>query len=155
MAFQGYTDKKDPNKNLDYWQPIIYISSDEFQQLMEKLQPVMAAAGTGNRKPYVDAMKELTRSMIPDITPAEMNNKDVKEIMALVAGLNVKTGSLGGRSLIQIQSEDVVKQDEFDEMIAQFQQKYNKLKKIRENQYPFSVVRNKTTWYWIPVEDLP
>jgi hypothetical protein len=40
-------------------------------------------------------------------------------------------------------------------MIAQFQQKYNKLKKIRENQYPFSVVRNKTTWYWIPVEDLP
>ena len=155
MAFQGYTDKKDPNKNLDYWQPIIYISSDEFQQLMEKLQPVMAATGTGNRKPYVDAMKELTRSMIPDITPAEMDNKDVKEIMALVAGLNVKTGSLGGRSLIQIQSEDVVKQDEFDGMIAEFQQKYNKLKKIRENKYAFSVVRNKTTWYWIPVEDLP
>ena len=84
-----------------------------------------------------------------------MDNKDVKDIMALVAGLNVKTGSLGGRSLIQIQSEDVVKQDEFDGMIAEFQQKYNKLKKIRENKYAFSVVRNKTTWYWIPVEDLP
>ncbi|MBO4673396.1 MAG: VWA domain-containing protein [Bacteroidaceae bacterium] len=154
MAFQGDTDKKAEN-GLDYWQSIIYISSDEFAQLMEKLQPVMAAANTGNRKPYVDAIKELTRSMIPDITPKEMDEKDVKEIMALVAGLNVKTGSLGGRTLIQIQDDKIVKQDEFDGMIADFRNKYNKLKKIRENKYDFSVERNKTTWYWIPVEDLP
>ena len=155
MAFQGYTDKVDESKNLDYWQPIVYISSDEFAQLMEKLQPVMSAASTGNRKPYVDAMKELTRSMIPDITPKEMDEKDVKEIMALVAGLNVKSGSLGGRTLIQIQDENVVKQEEFDGMIADFKNKYNKLKKIRENKYDFSIERNRTTWYWIPVEDLP
>ena len=154
IAFQGNTDKTDEN-GLDYWQSIIYISSDEFAQLMEKLQPVMSAANTGNRKPYVDAMKELTRSMIPDITPKEMDEKDVKEIMALVAGLNVKTGSLGGRTLIQIQDDNIVKQDEFDGMIADFRNKYNKLKKIRENKYDFSVERNKTTWYWIPVEDLP
>ena len=155
MAFQGYADKVDASKNLDYWQPIIYISSDEFAQLMEKLQPVMSATNTGNRKPYVDAMKELTRSMIPDITPREMDEKDVKEIMALVAGLNVKTGSLGGRTLIQIQDENIVKKEEFDGMIADFQNKFKKLKKIRENKYDFSIERNKTTWYWIPVEDLP
>jgi hypothetical protein len=100
-------------------------------------------------------MKELTRSMIPDIAPKEMDEKDVKEIMALVSGLNVKTGSLGGRTLIQIQDENVVKQDEFDGMIADFQNKFRKLKKIRENKYDFSIERNKTTWYWIPVEDLP
>lgn len=155
MAFQGYTDKVDANQDLNYWQPIVYISSDEFAQLMEKLQPVMSAANTGNRKPYVDAIKELTRSMIPDITPKEMDEKDVKEIMALVAGLNVKSGSLGGRTLIQIQDENVVKQEEFDGMIADFQNKFRKLKKIRENKYDFSIERNKTTWYWIPVEDLP
>lgn len=154
MAFQGYTDKFAEN-GLDYWQSVVYISSDEFAQLMEKLTPVMSAANTGNRKPYIEAMKELVRSMIPDITPKEMDEKDVKEIMALVAGLNVKTGSLGGRTLIQIQDEQIVKQDEFDGMIADFRNKYNKLKKIRENKYDFSVERNKTTWYWIPVEDLP
>lgn len=154
MAFQGDTDKKAGN-GLDYWQPIIYISSDEFAQMMEKLQPVMNAANSGNRKPYVDAMKELVRSMLPDITPREMDEKDVKEIMALVAGLNVTTGSLGGRTLLQIQDDKVVKQEEFDGMIADFKNKFQKLKKIRENKYPFSVERNKTTWYWIPVEDLP
>ena len=154
FAFQGYTDKTAAN-GLEYWQPIIYISSDEFSQLIEKLTPVMTAANTGNRRPYVDAMKELTRSMLPGITSKEMDDKDVKEIMALVAGLNVKSGSLGGRKLIQIQDDQIVKQEEFDGMIADFRNKYQKLKKIRENKYDFSIERNKTRWYWIPVEDLP
>ena len=155
MAFQGYTDKVDSNRQLDYWQPVIYISGDEFQQLMEKLQKVMAAAGTGNRKPYVEALKELTRSMLPGITAAEMESKDVSEIMALVAGLNVTSRALSGHTIAQIQSEEQVSQEEFDKLIADFQAKYNKLKKNRENKYDFSIERNKTTWYWIPVEDLP
>ena len=33
--------------------------------------------------------------------------------------------------------------------------RYRKLKKISENKYDFSFERNETTWYWIPVEDLP
>lgn len=156
MAVQGYTNKK-TQTGLDYWQPIIYISSDEFAGLMEKLQPVMAAASSGStdRKPYVSAMKALIRSMVPDITEREMDEKDVKEVMALVSGLNVTSQSLGGRSLIQIQDENIVPLAEFDAMIAEFRNKYNKLKKIREQNYLFSTQSNKTTWYWIPVEDLP
>ena len=154
-AYYGYTDKKDESTGFDYWLPVVLISSDEFAQLMEKLQPVMSAANKGNRKPYVDAIKELTRSMIPDITPKEMNEKDVKEIMALVMGLNVKSGLSGGRTLAQILDETIVEDEEFVGMIANFQNKFRKLKKIRENKYDFSIERNKTTWYWIPVEDLP
>lgn len=156
MAFQGYTDKK-TSTELDYWQPIIYISSDEFASLMEKLQPVMTAAnaGSADRKPYVAAIKALIRSMVPDITEREMDEKDVKEVMALISGLNVTSQSLGGRTLIQIQDENVVPLAEFDAMIAEFRNKFNKLKKIREQKYAFSIARNKTTWYWIPVEDLP
>ena len=154
IAFQGNTDKTDEN-GLDYWQPVLFISSDEFAQLMEKMQPVMSAAITGERKPYVEAMKGLVRSMIPDITPKEMDEKDVKEIMTLVFGLNVKLNSLKGRNLSQIMNEKIVKQDEFNQIIANFRIKYNRLKKIRENKYDFSVERNKTTWYWLPVEDLP
>lgn len=156
MAFEGYTKKK-TNTDLDYWQPIIYISSDEFAGLMEKLQPVMNAANSGStdRKPYVEAIKALIRSMVPDITEQEMDEKDVKEVMALISGLNEASNSLKGRTLIQIQDEKIVSLAEFDGMIAEFRNKYNKLKKIREQKYPFSIERNKTTWYWIPVEDLP
>lgn len=153
FAFEGYVDKQMDGVNL--WKTVLYISSDELAQLMEKLQPLMNAAETGERKAYIEALKELARAMIPDITPQEMDEKDVKEILSLVAGLNVKKSSLGGRTLIQIQNNKIVGDDEFDEIIKDFRNKYNKLKKIRENKYYFSVERNKTTWYWIPVEDLP
>ena len=39
-----------------------------------------------------------------------------------------------------VQDENVVKQDEFDGMIADFQNKFRKLKKIRENKYDFSII---------------
>ena len=75
--------------------------------------------------------------------------------MALVAGLNVKTGSLGGRTLMQIQDENIVNKVEFEGMITKFNNKFDKLEKINGNKYAFSVERNKTWWYWIPVADLP
>ena len=153
FAFEGYVDKQMDGVNI--WNSVIYISSDEFAQLMDKLRPLMSAANTGDRKTYIEALKELTRSMIPNITPQEMDTKEIKEIMALAAGLKVKTGSLGGRTLIQIQNDKIVEDDEFDGIMADFRNRYNRLKKIRENKYDFSVKRNITTWYWIPVEDLP
>ena len=154
MAFQGDTKKKS-DSDLDYWQPVIYISSDEFAQLMEKLRPVMDAANIGDRKPYVEAIKALVRSVLPGITPKEMDEMGVSEAMALVSGVTIKTQSMSNRTLAQIKDEKVVKRDEFDGLIADFKNKYNKLKKIRENKYDFSVERNKNTWYWLPVEDLP
>lgn len=154
MAFNGEVDIQSPSGQ-DYWQPIIYISDDEFQQLIERLKPVRKAAAEGDRKPYVNAMKALIRSMVPDITEAEMDAKDVKEVMALVAGLNVKTGSLGGRTLMQIQDENIVNKVEFDGMISSFNNKYDKLEKINGTKYPFAVQRKGTWWYWIPVSDLP
>lgn len=154
MAFNGEVSIQSPNGH-DYWQPIVYISDDEFQQLLERLKPVREAAAKGDRKPYVTAIKALVRSMVPDITEAEMDAKDVKEIMNLVAGLNIKTGSLSGYTLMQIQDENLVKKKDFDGLIANFNSKYDKLTKINGNKYPFSVQRKGTWWYWIPAQDLP
>lgn len=154
MAFNGEVSIQSPNGH-DYWQPIIYISDDEFQQLLERLKPVREAAAKGDRKPYVNAIKALIRSMVPDITEAEMDAKDVKEVMNLVAGLNVKTGLLSGYTLMQIQDENLVKKKDFDELITGFNSKYDKLTKINGNKYPFAVQRKGTWWYWIPAQDLP
>jgi hypothetical protein len=158
-AFEGYVNKQDPSNGLDYWQPVIYISSDEFKELMGKFALVnsgVKASGTDNRKPYVDAMMELTRSMIPDITPEEMGKKDIGEIMALVNGLNVKTSSLSKYTLLDIQNEKKVKPEEFDGILAYFEDKYAILNNILSKEYPFSIERfDGQRWYWIPVEDLP
>ena len=156
-AKEGYTPKKDKASGYDYWQPVIYISSAEYTDLMGKLQPVMAAAeeGSEDRRPFVEAMKELIRTLYGDIGEGEMMKKDTKEVMRLVAGLNVKSEALSrGRTLMEIQDNQVVSQDEFSTMISDFQNKYRKLDRIK-NGYKYSIKIVGDTWYWIPVQDLP
>ena len=156
-AKEGYTLKKDKESGYDYWQPVIYISNAEYNDLMSKLQPVMAAAeeGSEDRRPFVDAMKELIRTLYGNIDEKEMMGKNTKEVMALVAGLNVKSEALSsGRTLMDIQDNKVVGQDEFATMISDFQNKYRKLDRIK-NGYKYSIKIVGDTWYWIPVQDLP
>lgn len=155
LACRGKVDKMSSNK-INYWQPVIYISEKEFLELMEKLAPVEVAAEQGNRKPYVDALMALVRSMLPDVTETQMGEMDTKEITAMISGLNVRSEALqGGRKLLHIQDEKKVKKAEFDAMIADFSNKYRKLKSIIGNSYTFSIMRNGTRWYWLPVEDIP
>jgi hypothetical protein len=156
-AFEGYTKKTDDDLGEDYWKPVIYISEDEFKDLMSNLQGVMTAVSTGSedRRPYVNAMKTLVRTMIPDITEAQMQQKGNKEIMAMVAGLNVSSDALRGRTLEEIQDNTVVSQAEFQGLISNFMDKFNKLDQMRTSEYQFSIMRNGTRWFWIPVSDLP
>ena len=155
-AKEGYTPQKDKETGYDYWQPVIYISNAEYNDLIGKLQPVMAAAeeGSEDRRPYVEAMKELIRTLYGNIEEKEMMSMDTRKVMALVAGLNVKSESLKGRSLEQIQDNQVVSQEEFSTMISNFQDKFRKLDRIK-NGYKYSIKVVGDTWYWIPVEDLP
>ena len=117
----------------------------------------MAAAeeGSEDRRPFIDAMKELIRTLYGNIDEKEMMGKNTKEVMALVAGLNVKSEALSsGRTLMDIQDNKVVGQDEFATMISDFQNKYRKLDRIK-NGYKYSIKIVGDTWYWIPVQDLP
>ena len=156
-AFKGFTRQTDPELGESYWQPVIYISEDEFKDLMTNLQGVMAAVSSGSddRRPYVTAMKTLVRTMIPDITEAQMQQKGNKEIMAMVAGLNVSSDALRGRTLEEIQDNKIVSQEEFQGLVTNFVDKFNKLDQMRTSEYPFSIMRNGTRWFWIPVADLP
>lgn len=156
MAFEGYVPRKSSN-NLEFWQPVIYISHQEYLMLMEQLKPVMEAADkhSDERKPYVDAMKALVRSMLPDITKADMDKMDNTEIMDKIMGLNVRTKALASYTLIDIQNETKVSKQQFDELITQFKDNYQKLEFIGQGTYAFSTRRNGVRWYWIPASDLP
>jgi hypothetical protein len=155
VSFAGYTLQKDASDR-DYWKPVIYISNDELTTLIDRLQPVNNAAKLNDRKPYVDAIKALIRSMVPDITPAEMDSKSSQEIMNLITGLNVSTTTLKGPTLVQIQDPKAVDQASFLAIVNNFQKKFNNLKNIKkDNTYKYSLEINNTKYYWIPVEDLP
>lgn len=155
-AFDGLTPKKSQNER-DHYKAVVYISHPELKALMDQLKHVMDAVEnhSDSRKPYVDAMKGLVRSMLPDISESEMNGKDNTEVMNLIFGLNVRTEALEKHSIIDIQSEQKVSKEQFDNITAQFIEHYKKLDRIMNNPYPFSTKRNGVKWYWIPAEDLP
>ena len=155
IAFSGYTKKVAPDGS-DYWHPVLFISRDEFTQLMERLGEVNRKAKTDDRKPYVDAMKALVRSMLPDITNEEMDQKGTGEIMGLIAGLNERSAALSGPRLIDVQDPSVVSQVEYRKLVQDFQKKYRNLRAIKEDaNYKYIYRFNGIEYYWIPIEDLP
>ena len=155
-AFEGFVEKASGNGR-DYWQPVIYISKPELMQLMESLSPVMEVINThsSSRKPYVDAMKALVRTMLPDVSESAMNQMSNTDIMNMITGLNVRTSALETHSLIDIQSEQKVSKQQFDGILYNFSDAYKKLERISQEKYAFSYKRNGVWWYWIPATSLP
>ena len=156
MAFEGRVPKTSGG-GLDYWKPVIYISHPEFMKLMEQLKPVMEAVENNpeDRRPYVEAMKGLVKSMLPGVSDQMMMKMDNKEIMAQIVGLNIKTRALEKHSLIDIQNDQVVSPETFAGLVSDFIGNYRKLEEILERRYPFTTKRNGVPFYWIPAEDLP
>lgn len=155
-AFTGYTTKKDESGR-DYWKPIIYISADEFNNLVQRLEQVnkIAKNNSNDRKGYVDAMKALLRSMIPDISEEDMDNKSVGEIMALISGLNESSQAFKGPSLPCIIDPKCLTQAEYRELVTSFARKYRELLNIKNRGYRYQLNFNNVKYYWIPIEYLP
>lgn len=159
MTFAGYTPKKAPNGR-DFYKPVIFISKEELNALMNKLRPVDEVArernyGEKGRNNYVNAMKALVRSMIPDITEEQMGNMSDTEIMGLASGLNEKSQALKGYTLSDIVDVNKVDEHTFERMLNQFQDKFRTLAGIQQSKYKYSYTLNNSTYYWIPIEALP
>ena len=157
VSFRGYTLKKDKATDREYYKSVIFISQQELNTLMIRLNPLFEVAQKkGNdREPYVKAMKALVQSMVPGITDAEMNAMGYDEVMGLVAGLNASTMTLKGRSIAEVASTQAVNAAEYQAIIAKFKRQYMKLQAIQKRPYKFAREFNGAKYYWIPTEDLP
>lgn len=155
LSFKGWTPKQVDHR--DVYKPVIFISSDEFTTLLSRLEPINEVAQTesNDREPYINALKALIRSLVPDITDAEMNRKGYAEVMRMIAGLNEASSSLKGPSITDIASKEVVSQSEYISLINDFKSKYDKLQRIKRSQYKYVRQFGGTKYYWVPIEDLP
>lgn len=155
VAYTGYTKKMDDGDR-NYWKPVVFISVEEYNELMSRLISVYNVAKTGklDRAPYVAAMKGILRSLVPDITDEEMDKRGVDEVMRMVNGLNESTNALKGYTLLEIQSKETVSDAKYRQLLSNFKQKFERLQKIK-NDYQFKIRLNNTTYYWLPMEDMP
>ena len=156
VTFKGYSQKQHKSGR-SYFKPVVFISSDELNALIERLAPVNDAAvvQTNNREPYVRAMKALIQSMVPDITDDRMNSMGYKEVMATVAGLNEAAGALKGFTIMEIASPQAVSHTQYASLVSDFKRKFSMLQRLKAQQYKYTRTFNGIKYYWLPVEDLP
>lgn len=157
ISFKGYTLKKDKSSGRDYYKNVIFISQEELNSLMQRLHNLyeVSLRKGDDRRPYVEAMKALLKSMLPGITDEEMDAKGVDEIMSMVSGLNAHTRITKGPSLMDITTPKVVTPVAYQNILAKFKRQYLKLQNIKTTTYRFVYEINGSKYYWIPMEDMP
>lgn len=158
IAFTGYLPKKN-NASVDLWRPVVFLSAQEFSELMARLQPVYEVSKRANspeaRERYIAAMKALLKSLLPGITNEQMDNYGLEEAMSMINGLNESTKALQGPSLMDLANKDIVSNRELATLLNDFKRKYEKLQQIQAA-YWFKLQNSRRTeYYWIPMEDMP
>ncbi|MBP3425656.1 MAG: hypothetical protein J6K81_02920 [Rikenellaceae bacterium] len=158
INFRGFTSKKDESGR-DFFKPVIFISQEEFHELLKKLAPVAEAASqTSNkdRTPYIEAMKALLKASNPGLTDADMAKLSNDQMTQMIGGLNEPPATLERYTLDDLGNSHVIKPEKYDAIVKDFTQKYNRLRNIsRSKTYEFIKEFNSAKYYWIPVEDLP
>lgn len=157
VNFRGYAKRKDASGR-DFFQPVIFISLEEFDDLLKRLAPVNEAADRSevrDRTPYIEAMKALVRSLNPGITDADMATLNNNDITRMIGGLNEAPASLS-YTLDDLASPIITPDDDYLMIINTFQRKYRNLQEIRQRKsYKFVKEFNGVRYYWLPIEALP
>lgn len=158
LNFRGYALRRDASGR-NYFKPVIFISAEEFQEMLKRLAPVAEAAQNSqvkDRTPYIEALKALVKSLAPGMTDAQMAALSNGDIMNMIAGLNEAAEALKSYSLNDLSDPQAVPASEYSKIINDFKNKYNNLLSIsKSNSYKFIKKFNGAVYYWIPIEDLP
>lgn len=157
INFRGYANKVDASSR-DFFKPVLFISNEEFQELLKRLAPVNEAASvrTNDREPYINAMKALVRSLAPGLSDAEMSSMGNGEIMNMIAGLNEAASALNEYTLNDLSNQAVVSQSQYLKILTDFTRSFKNLQSIKNSKtYKFVKEFNGAKYYWIPIEDLP
>ena len=158
MNFSGYVSKKDASGR-SFFMPVIFISDEEFQDMLKRLAPVneaAKAANTNDRTPYIEAMKALVRSLAPGISDADMAQMSNNDITKMIGGLNESAKSLQTYTLDQLSDQNAVPANVYMRIITDFNRKYGNLSRIKASKtYEYVKEFNSARYYWIPIENLP
>lgn len=155
-SMNGYAQLKDAQNN-SYWRYILFLTRKEFDDLLTNLGKVHDAVKekSTNRKIFIEAVKSIVRASLGG--DDEKNDKYIENMSAedlaehIYAAINVKTACLQ-YPLAYIR--DKMTDEEYSSLLEIFDSKLGTLKGIRQD-YRYTLDIGSTTYYWIPIEDLP
>lgn len=164
-AYEGYAKKTDEAGH-DYWKAVVFLSSQELDDLIQKLDPIKIAVNTKSystkdRESYVKAVAGIIQSMT-EKSADEIEQMTTEEVTRIIAGLNVSTPMLKGRqgakvyTLSEIKNPIACQDADFKKILESMSEKINSLGQLKINtDFKYSYKRNNVMYYWIPLDMLP
>lgn len=165
LAYTGYT-HQDDGLGHDYWQAVVFLSTEELNALISRLTPLKIAAkantySTVDRKNYVDAVAGIIQSMT-EKSADEIIQMTTEEITRIIAGLNVATPMLKGNqsekvyTLSDIKNTKACPDEEFKKILHIMDRKIEALEKLPGNSaFKYSFTQNGKKSYWVPLSMIP
>lgn len=154
FAFTGYVPKKS-DTGIKLWEAVVFLSTPELDNLIERLEPASKVADASDRRQYIDALKGIVQAMLPDITNEQLDAMPLNEVSRRISGLNEASDALSNHTLAELQEPLAVSDAEYLALINRFKQQFEKLKAIRNWPYKYSFTINSNRYYWIPVKEMP
>ena len=158
-AFDGYTRRTDMNGN-EYWHYVLFLSGGELQKLLDDLKPAyeVAKKKLDDRKPYVDAMRDLVKAHLGQANDKgidSIDNLDEDQLRSIIYAIDIHADKDKRLKLKDIADPRVVTSIEYRKLLSNFQQNYEKLMGLYNDGYTYRTKLGKDWYYWIPIEELP
>ncbi len=154
LCFEARVDKQ--KNNVDQWIPVVMLSRDELQKLLEtfrKLDDLAVVKDTINREPFINAMKELAQQMTGN---GNIGDLTAGQIMNMARGLHVQTKMQRdeGFNLKDMGTSDGMPNRTYRKYLENFHDRYQDLRRLQSGS-AFTKQIGDTDFYWILVDQLP
>ena len=150
--FIGYapirTSKSD-NRLFDY---VLFFSQNELEELIQQLSKINSSDVISDAKAFQDAIVKMGQAMLGQFNEDEIRNMDMDKLLGQIYGIPVPL-NLCGLDIKRIPNMD---KEDLKDYITFFRNKLDRLKRINsDSNYDGRFQRNRITYYWIPMDDMP
>jgi hypothetical protein len=159
FSIDGWIAEKIEGKTNNIVQPVVFISREEFGELILHCKKV-SFGGTASmrRSDLKEALEKECRSVLGD-ERIDVESKTLNDVWMILLGIpfNYKdnTINIGNIRLKDITNPSIFPDSQFDSFRDNFKTKFEKIKQYVNSDYPIYVETNGIKYYWIPLEDLP
>ena len=162
VSFEGFTNMKFYSKNYEAYEPVVFLSIDEFDEVKKTLDKINGARSGGKkRKALAEALLEQTKKMLGDVSDDNVKEMTLNEIWEIILNMPFdKTGKYrskgkNGKALGDIKLMNIVNADKdmVYEFLADFESKMSGFGPSKYYRRSFEMAGSK--FYWVPLKDFP
>ena len=150
--FIGYAPIKSGKTDNQLFDYVLFFSQNELEELIQQLSKMNSTEVISDAIAFQDAIVKMGQAMLGQFNEDEIRNMDMDKLLGQIYGIPVPL-NLCGLDIKKIPNMD---KDDLKDYITFFRAKLEKLKRINsDSDYDGRFQRNRITYYWIPMEDMP